>query len=196
MQPEKLLLRSRAKEQRRKFCNSLKKTDLFRLHHLISCRVLDFFSFKPSDIIAGYWPKRDEVDLRPLLENLLLQKHQIVLPVIDKEIKFLLFRQWSLPSSLKMGLYQTFEPDENQPLLVPDVLFIPLLSFDKYGHRLGYGGGYYDQTLSNLRKTKSITTIGLAYDIQHVDQLPIEPHDEALQWIVTEKKIYQVSEGI
>ncbi len=195
MQPEKLLLRSRAKEQREKFCNSLKKTDLIKLHELISCRVLDFFSFKSSDIIAGYWPKPNEVDPRPLLKNLLLRKYKIVLPVIHKENKILLFREWSFQVPLKMGLYKTLEPYKNQPLLVPDILFIPLLSFDKWGHRLGYGGGYYDQTLSALRKIKTITTIGLAYDIQHVIRLPIEPHDEALQWIVTEKEIYQLSEG-
>ncbi|AIL13102.1 hypothetical protein IM40_05615 [Candidatus Paracaedimonas acanthamoebae] len=147
-------------------------------------------------MIAGYWPKDDEVDPRPLLESLSLQNHEIVLPVINKENKILLFRRWPLHSLLKMGLHKTFEPHENQPLFVPDVLFIPLLSFDKHGYRLGYGGGYYDQTLSTLKKIKSITTIGLAYDIQHVNQLPIEPHDEALQWIVTEKKIYHLSEVV
>ncbi|MBN9343407.1 MAG: 5-formyltetrahydrofolate cyclo-ligase [Caedibacter sp. 38-128] len=196
MQPEKLLLRSRAKEQRKNFCNSLKETDLFKLHQLISWKVLNFFSFKPSDIIAGYWPKAEEVDSRPLLENLFLQKYEVVLPITSKENKTLLFRRWSPHNSLKMGLHNTFEPHENQPLLLPDILFIPLLSFDKQGHRLGYGGGYYDQTLSTLKKIKSITTIGLAYDIQHVNQLPIEPHDEALQWIVTEKKIYNLSEVV
>lgn len=196
MQPEKLLLRSRAKEQRKLFCASLKKEELFKLHLLITNRVIDFFKFKSSDIIAGYWPHVEEVDPRPLLKSLSLQKYEIVLPVIDQESKILLFRRWTLHSSLKKGPYKIFEPLENQPFLVPDILFIPLLSFDKHGHRLGYGKGYYDQTLSNLKKVKSITTIGLAYDIQRVHWLPIETHDEALQWIVTEKKIYHSSEVI
>jgi len=68
MHSEKLLLRSRAKEQRKKFYNSFSETELLKLQQCISWRVLDFFKFKPSDIIAGYWPKSDEVDPRPLLE--------------------------------------------------------------------------------------------------------------------------------
>ncbi len=196
MHSEKLLLRSRAKEQRKKFYNSFSETELLKLQQCISWRVLDFFKFKPSDIIAGYWPKSDEVDPRPLLENLSQQKHEIVLPIVNKGNNVLLFRRWTPHSPLKIGLYKNLEPFENQPTFVPDVLFIPLLNFNKQGHRLGYGGGYYDQTLAALKKIKTITTIGLAYDIQHVNQFPIEPHDEALQWVVTEKKIYNFSEVI
>jgi len=196
MQPEKLLLRSWAREQRKKFCSSLKRPELFKLHQLISQRVLDFFNFQPSDIIAGYWPKTNEVDPRPLLEALFLQKHEIVLPVINNKNKILLFRRWIQHTSLKMGFYKTLEPYDSQPSFEPNVLLIPLLSFDKHGHRLGYGGGYYDKTLSILKKRKAITTIGLAYDIQRIDQLPIESHDEALQWIVTEKNVYHLSEVV
>ena len=196
MHSEKLLLRSRAKEQRKKFYNSFSETELLKLQQCISWRVLDFFKFKPSDIIAGYWPKSDEVDPRPLLENLSQQKHEIVLPIVNKGNNVLLFRRWTPHSPLKIGLCKNLEPFENQPTFVPDVLFIPLLNFNKQGHRLGYGGGYYDQTLAALKKIKTITTIGLAYDIQHVNQFPIEPHDEALQWVVTEKKIYNFSEVI
>lgn len=196
MLSEKLHLRSQAKEQRNKFCASLKKDHLSDLHIGIKNRVLDFFTFKSSDIIAGYWPHATEVDPSPLLTTLLLQKHDITLPVINKESNLLLFRRWSLHTPLKEGPYKIFEPFETEPFLVPDILFIPLLNFNKFGHRLGYGKGYYDQTISSLKKIKSITTIGLAYDIQRIDCLPIEPHDEALQWIVTEKKIYHSSEVI
>ena len=183
-------MRSWAKEQRKKFCHSLTKLELNKIHQLINEKIFDLFEFQPFDIIGGYWPRGEEIDPRYLLKSLFLQKFELALPVTNIKEKILLFRKWSLEDPLKIGPYKIYEPFDNQPSLEPNILLISLLSFDKYGYRLGYGKGYYDQTITALKSKKSIVTIGLSYEILGVDRLPTEPHDERLQWIITEKNIY------
>lgn len=72
----------------------------------------------------------------------------------------------------------------------PDVLIVPLLAFDRHGFRLGYGGGFYDRTLEGLRARKSILAIGFAYESQEMDEVPIEPTDQPLDLIVTEREVF------
>jgi 5-formyltetrahydrofolate cyclo-ligase len=69
-----------------------------------------------------------------------------------------------------------------------------MLAFDRAGHRLGYGGGYYDRTIAALRTEKEITTVGLAFSGQVRDDLPVGPHDMRLDWIVTESAALRVAE--
>ena len=87
-----------------------------------------------------------------------------------------------------MGLQ---EPFDNREILQPDILLVPLLAFDENLYRLGYGGGYYDRAISSLRKMQKIITIGIGFDEQKMDNIPIEPHDEKLDYILTEKKLYK-----
>lgn len=77
------------------------------------------------------------------------------------------------------------EPLDDKPEVDPDVVLVPLLAFDARGHRLGYGGGFYDRTLNRLRKSKRIVAVGLAYDEQRVDEVPVESYDEKLDWVLT-----------
>jgi 5-formyltetrahydrofolate cyclo-ligase len=63
---------------------------------------------------------------------------------------------------------------------------VPLLAFDPRGHRLGYGGGYYDRTLHALRRMRHITAVGIGYAAQRVAAVPSDGHDETLDWVVTE----------
>jgi 5-formyltetrahydrofolate cyclo-ligase len=76
--------------------------------------------------------------------------------------------------------------------LSPDILLVPLLAFDARGYRIGYGGGHFDATLAELRAAKPILAVGLAYAAQEVDEVPREPHDERLDWIVTEREARQI----
>ena len=71
------------------------------------------------------------------------------------------------------------------PHVDPDVVLVPLLAFDARGYRIGYGGGFYDRTLQRLRKLKPVVAIGLAYDEQRVDAVPVESYDERLDWVLT-----------
>ena len=86
------------------------------------------------------------------------------------------------------------EPVEDAPVVAPDLLFVPLACFDRRGHRIGYGAGYYDRTLSNLRAMKPVHAIGVAYGICEVAAVPYETHDQTLDAIVTEQETILFSE--
>ena len=83
------------------------------------------------------------------------------------------------------------EPDHTNEILVPDLLFVPCLAYDKHGFRLGYGGGYYDRTFTHLKKNKvKFISVGYAFDDQKVTKVPKDKFDIKLDYVITEKKIY------
>lgn len=140
--------------------------------------------------IAGYFPIRNEVDVLPLLEVLHDHHKTCALPIIQERSKCLRFRQWSHEIPLVTGAYGIQEPPTTMPEIIPEVILVPLLAFDSQGHRLGYGGGYYDATLAALRaENPRLLAIGCAYSWQQVKRLPAEPQDQPLDWIVTEKSV-------
>ena len=81
------------------------------------------------------------------------------------------------------------EPPADAERVVPDLLFVPLAAFDRRGHRIGYGAGFYDRTLAALRAEKDVAAIGLAYAAQEVLFVPDDDHDEPLDMVVTEKDV-------
>ena len=97
----------------------------------------------------------------------------------------LAFRAWAPGDPMAATVWGIREPEPTRPLLVPDILLVPLLAFDGDGWRLGYGGGYYDRTLRALRRIKPIVAIGLAFDSQQVDAVPHLDYDERLDWVLT-----------
>ena len=102
----------------------------------------------------------------------------------------LIFSKFDSEKSLTKNKYGIFEPTKiNQS--IPDIIFVPMLGFDKNLNRIGYGKGYYDKTISKLRNLKKIFVVGLAYDNQMVKCIPTENHDEKMDLIITDKKIYR-----
>ncbi|MEE2956572.1 MAG: 5-formyltetrahydrofolate cyclo-ligase [Pseudomonadota bacterium] len=144
-------------------------------------------------IISGYWPILKELDVRILLEGLSSEGMQCVLPVVHKTTKTLMFRKWQPNDSLEKKSFGTFEPKANQPLLVPDVMLVPLLAVDKQGNRLGYGGGYFDRTIFSyrLKEFGSVTAVGMAFETQRIANVPFDDQDARLDWLVTEKGVYR-----
>lgn len=143
-----------------------------------------------SAVIAGYWPIKDEVDVRPLLAAL-SHTHTIVLPVTPRDRLKLSFRRWTPGCAMEAGPFGTSHPvgelGDGRGPAVPDVVLVPLLAFTKQGDRLGYGGGYYDATLAALSAERpSLRTVGVAYAGQGVKLLPTEPTDVPLDHILTE----------
>ena len=136
--------------------------------------------------IAGYWPIADELDVKPLLQMLSRAGIKVSLPTVIPDQKRLVFQGWSENTQLVKGPYGTLQPHRSSAFITPDILMIPLLAFDAEGGRLGYGGGYYDRTLSELRKKKEITAVGIAYAGQEINEVPTCPNDQRLDWIVTE----------
>jgi 5-formyltetrahydrofolate cyclo-ligase len=138
-------------------------------------------------VIGGYYPVNFEVDDLTLLRKLEKKKFSIALPVIKKNFQ-MDFYKWSFSDLLKVNKYGIPEP-EIKNIVYPDILLIPLVAFDKNLNRLGYGGGYYDRLIEKLSKKKKIIKIGLSLSIQKIDKVPINIHDQKLDYIITNKYI-------
>ena len=133
--------------------------------------------------VAGVWPLAGEMDLRPLLRELHARGHRVVLPDTPPRGEILSFRVWTPGSVMLPGRFGTLWTDGE--IAEPDMLFVPLLAFDRAGNRLGYGGGYYDRTLAALEGRQGI---GFGYAAQEVESVPVGEHDRMLTAIVTERE--------
>lgn len=142
-----------------------------------------------KSVVSGFLPIDSEIDTMPLLRKLSAAGHTIALPVVIERGAALVFRRWSEGDALESGPLGTRHPAARAPVVVPDVLLVPLLAFDRRGYRLGYGGGFYDRTLSALRRTRAVLAVGVGYSEQEVPAVPHGPQDERLDWIVTDRAI-------
>ena len=144
----------------------------------------------PENIkIAGYWPIGSEIDCRPAMAALHQRGALMCLPIAGQRGDRLVFRTWAPGDSLAQGPFGTFHPAASAAHVEPDILLIPLLAFDSHGHRLGYGAGYYDRTLSAMRSTKTIAAYGIAFDEQETAVIPTEPTDAILTGLITDKRL-------
>ena len=143
----------------------------------------------PGTVIAGFWPFRSELDLRPLLRRVHDDGCTVALPVVVARRKPLAFRVWTPETQLETGQFGVPVPPDTAPTVEPDWLLVPLLAFDDAGYRLGYGGGFYDVTLAARRRRKPVLAIGVAYDGQRVERVPRDPTDARLDAIVTERRV-------
>lgn len=146
-----------------------------------------------NQIIAAYWTKGREFDTSELLEHLVQNGFTYALPVMQKNSKELLFVQYDESVEMEKGVFDIVQPKVNgdAKFVSPDIVIVPLLAFDRRGHRLGYGGGYYDATLAALRKEKQIISVGWAYSQQAVlFNLPAEDHDQPLDYVITPKGVH------
>jgi 5-formyltetrahydrofolate cyclo-ligase len=143
----------------------------------------------PPAIIAGYWPIGSELDCRPALARLHAAGHALALPVAGQRGDRLVFRRWAPGEPLEQGPFGTFHPLPSAAVAEADIVLVPLLAFDRRGHRLGYGAAYYDRTLNGLRAGRTITAWGLAFDEQEIDQVPAEPTDARLDGVITDKRL-------
>ncbi|MBF0891633.1 5-formyltetrahydrofolate cyclo-ligase [Gluconobacter sp. LMG 1744] len=135
---------------------------------------------QPARKIAAVWPLAEEVDLRPLCHALSEAGRQVLLPETTPKGSPLIFRRWTPSSSMIAGRFGTLHPEGNVD--VPDLVLVPFLAFDRFGYRLGYGGGYYDRTLAAL----NVPAIGFGFAGQQIDAVPTGPYDIPLKTIVTE----------
>ena len=134
--------------------------------------------------IGGYFPYNYEVDAIKIL-NKLEKNYLIGLPKIKKNFQMDFF-QWSSKDPLTINKYGIPEPTSKK-IIYPNILLVPLLAFDKYFNRIGYGGGYYDRYIKKIKTKKNILTIGLAYSFQKVKEIPVNKYDKKLDYIITEK---------
>ena len=150
-------------------------------------------AFDNESIVSGYWPIRDEVDTRILLRRLHEEGMRCALPVTQGKNKGLLFRRWQPGDILQEEKFSVAVPAPGQPVLVPEIMLIPLLAIDRKGNRLGYGGGYFDRTLLCRRHCGEgpVVAVGLAYEAQIVSHVPNDEGDIRLDWLITEQNVYR-----
>jgi 5-formyltetrahydrofolate cyclo-ligase len=145
-------------------------------------------------VVSAYYPMAGEIWPLRLMAALKSNGHALALPVMQGKTDPLLFRVWAPGDELIAGVWGIRQPAPSQPAVLPDILLVPLLAFDTRGYRLGYGGGYFDRTLHDLRKRKPILAVGLGLDELEVDAVPHLDYDERLDWILTPSGSRQRSE--
>ncbi len=161
---------------------------------LVAGQFLEAIELAPGDVVAGYWPMRQEQDPVPLMKRLHAAGQAVALPVIEKPEKTLIFRTWEPGQVLEEAEFGTSQPAPEAVTLSPRVLLVPLLAFDDRGFRLGYGGGYYDRTIAALRQAGELLAIGIAYDAQKIERVPEDEFDQRLDWVVTENSAWKSTE--
>jgi len=146
----------------------------------------DRLEFDPGTVISGFWPIRSEADIRPLMAHLRTRGARLCLPVVlDRET--IIFRELVVGAPVVKTGFGTTGPGDEAAVLEPDILLVPLSAFDRAGHRIGYGAGHYDRAIDRLKaKGRTPKLIGIAFDCQEVASVPVEPHDVALDAILTE----------
>jgi 5-formyltetrahydrofolate cyclo-ligase len=145
--------------------------------------------FGEGTIIAGYSPIRSECDPVPLMRGLAAKGAQLALPVVGAKDKPLSFSEWRQGEQLMAGPFGILQPRPDALGLEPDIILVPLVAFDRTCRRIGYGAGYYDRTLAELRKRRPVITVGIAFATQEVAAIPAEEHDERLDLVLTEREI-------
>lgn len=139
-------------------------------------------------IVAGFWPIGSEIDPSPLLLVLKEKGKTICLPAItDSKARQMQFRQFNLEDELIPMGFGTIGPPAGAAILDPDLILLPLAAFDAIGNRIGYGGGFYDRIIADMRsRQKQPFLVGLAFDCQEVNSIIAEDHDISMQAILTE----------
>jgi 5-formyltetrahydrofolate cyclo-ligase len=140
-------------------------------------------------VVAGYWPIRDEVDPRPALRGLAALGRLLALPAVIERGAPLVFRPWPLDAPLAADALGLPAPPATAGTVLPRVVLVPVVAFDRQGHRLGYGAGYYDRTLPVLRAAGPVLALGLAYAAQEVAAVPTNALDAPLDGVVTENGV-------
>jgi 5-formyltetrahydrofolate cyclo-ligase len=149
--------------------------------------------FTAPAIVAGYWPAGSELDCRPALAALAAAGWTCALPVVVASERPMVFRRWSPETRLHPGRLGTLEPPAEADTLQPALLLVPLLAFDRAGHRLGQGAGCYDRTLAALRaaaltpKPARSLAVGLGFAAQELAAVAHEAHDAPLDAVITER---------
>jgi 5-formyltetrahydrofolate cyclo-ligase len=153
------------------------------------------FRLPPGAIVSGYWPLAGEFDPRPAMDRLAGLGHPLALPRVQGWGRPLAFHAWQSGDPLLAGPFQVMEPSPDAPVVNPRILLVPLLAFDRAGRRLGYGAGYYDMALRDLRaRSPAPFAIGIAFAAQEVDEVPTEPRDQTLDAVVTEGGVHRCTE--
>lgn len=181
---QKAIIRNKIISQRK----NLKNIDIKEISVIITQNLLALKQTARASSVLLYLPINGEVDTKYILAHFQEMKSGIFLPTYLKEEKRWVIVKFESFDKLEVGPFKTLQPQlvRVSPISTMDLAIIPVVAFTKNLHRLGYGKGVYDKLLDK----SNILKVGLAYDFQIVNDLPVEPHDVKMDYVVTEKKIY------
>jgi 5-formyltetrahydrofolate cyclo-ligase len=140
-------------------------------------------------VVSGFSPIKTEFNPVPLMRKLAGAGASLALPVVAGSGLPLTMRAWESGDEMASGVWGIREPLPSAPEVFPDVLLVPLACFDRAGHRIGYGAGYYDRTIARLRGMKKIAAVGVCFAVQEVGHVPATAFDQRLDLVLTEKEI-------
>ena len=162
-----------------------------RQRHLAAARIAEIgaeaLSAEGSQAISVFHSFGSEIDTTPLMQVLSERGHTLCLPVIVARNEPLIFRRWSPGEPLVAGKFNIEVPAADAPVIVPQVMLVPLLGFDREGYRIGYGGGFYDRTIALLRSKAPVLAVALAFAAQETDQIPHADYDQRVDAVLTEE---------
>jgi len=143
----------------------------------------------PAAIVAGFMPMGSEINPIPLMRKLAGLGAQLALPAVAGRGKPLTMRAFAFGETLVPGVWGIREPGADAREVFPDIVIVPLLAFDRSGHRVGYGAGYYDMTITRLRARKPIVAVGIAFAVQEISRVPATARDAPLDLVLTEHEV-------
>ena len=144
---------------------------------------------RPGVLVSGFSSIGSEINPLPLMRRLADRGARLALPVVVGRGRPLVLRAWAFGEPLDKGQWGIREPRPDAPEVDPDIVLTPLAAFDRTGHRIGYGAGYYDLTLAGLRARKPIVAVGLAYAAQEIAAVPATARDARLDLVLTEREV-------
>jgi 5-formyltetrahydrofolate cyclo-ligase len=147
----------------------------------------------PGATVSGFMPLKSEINPIPLLRKLADAGAALALPVVAGKGRPLIMRAFAFGETLASGVWGIREPKPDALQVDPDILLVPLLAFDRRGHRIGYGAGYYDMTIAALRARKPIVAVGIAFAAQEITAVPDTPRDARLDLVLTEREDIVIS---
>lgn len=143
-------------------------------------------------VVSGFLPIGREIDPLPAMERARAMGCPIALPCVIGRDRPLVFRLWQAGDPLVDEPFGTKAPTQDAHVVTPGVVIVPMLAFDRQGFRLGYGGGFYDRSLDEIRAGHTATAVGVAYSGQEVDVVPRGIYDQPLDLIVTDQEIIRI----
>ena len=188
-------VKSKKKIQR---ISSLKKRKYLKKNNLnaqykLPRQISNIKTFKTAQIVASFISIKTEISLNILNRFLAISQKIMCLPVIKEDFNYLIFREFNKNTVLKKGKFDIPEPVDSSREFLPDLVLVPCLAFDKFGYRIGYGGGYYDRTFARFKDiSHSFVSVAVAYEDQRVDNVVYDKYDKKIDYIMTEKSVYQI----
>ena len=150
-------------------------------------------AFRNATRIAGYWARNGELPLNLAVAQLDARRQIFLLPTIkpNHSLRFVPWRSGEPVAPNRYGIPEPLSSQHNYPSNL-DLVLLPLLAFDRHGHRLGYGGGYYDRSfafLQHVTRPARPILIGIAYAFQETAAIPVHEHDISLDYVATEREL-------